>query len=284
MFRLTRPGLLLRRATRAIRGPLEEPPAPESCLRLDLSGRVALVTGGTGQVGRCIARSLAACGADIALHAHRSNDESRLQADGIRALGVRCRIVSGDVTLASEVARMKQEIAGELGGVDIVVINAITWHARAGILDLDPEEFDRVYATSTRQAVNLAQQFVPGMVERRWGRIIAISSEVAMQGLAETGPYTAAKRGMDGVMRVLSREVGPHQITVNTVAPGWIICDHDRQEAIERQPAYESSVPMKRRGFDQDVANAVAFLASDLAGFISGTFLPVCGGNVMPAI
>ena len=105
-----------------------------------------------------------------------------------------------------------------------------------------------------------------------------------MQALVNTGPYTAAKRGMDGVLRVLAREVGPYQVTVNSVAPGWIISDRDRGEATERQPEYERGVPLQRRGFDQDVANAVAFLASNLAGFVSGTYLPVCGGNVMPAI
>jgi 3-oxoacyl-[acyl-carrier protein] reductase len=89
---------------------------------------------------------------------------------------------------------------------------------------------------------------------------------------------------MDGVLRVLAREVGEHEITVNQVAPGWVISDRDREAKSERNLSYESQVPLKRRGYDQDVANAIAFLASDLSAFISGVYLPVCGGRVMPAI
>jgi 3-oxoacyl-[acyl-carrier protein] reductase len=130
----------------------------------------------------------------------------------------------------------------------------------------------------------MARAFVPDMIRRRYGRIIAISTECAMQLLPGQSAYVAGKRGMDGVLRVLAREVGAHQITVNQVAPGWTITDYVRQEGTQRQAAYESAVPLKRRGEDQDIANVVAFLASDLAGYITGAFIPVCGGNVMPAI
>ena len=85
-------------------------------------------------------------------------------------------------------------------------------------------------------------------------------------------------------MRVLAKEIGEHQITVNQVAPGWMISDKHRAGGTERQPAYEKNVPLGHRGEDQEIANAVAFLASDLAGFITGAYLPVCGGNVMPGI
>jgi 3-oxoacyl-[acyl-carrier protein] reductase len=94
----------------------------------------------------------------------------------------------------------------------------------------------------------------------------------------------AGKRGMDGVLRVLAREIGPYQITVNEVAPGWTITERVRREGTQRQGAYESAVPLRRRGEDQEIANVVAFLASDLASYITGAYIPVCGGNVMPAI
>ena len=89
---------------------------------------------------------------------------------------------------------------------------------------------------------------------------------------------------MDGIFRVMARELGPHRVTVNQVAPGWMISDKYRTEGTESQPDYEATVPLGRRGTDQDVANMVAFLASDLADFITGAFIPVCGGNVMPTI
>jgi 3-oxoacyl-[acyl-carrier protein] reductase len=105
-----------------------------------------------------------------------------------------------------------------------------------------------------------------------------------MQALANTGPYTAGKRGMDGILRVLARELGEYQTTVNQVAPGWVVSDRDRTAHSEQCYSYECGVPLQRRGVDQDIANAVAFLSSNLAGFITGAYLPVCGGNVMPAI
>ena len=89
---------------------------------------------------------------------------------------------------------------------------------------------------------------------------------------------------MDGLLRVLAREIGKHQITVNQVAPGWTISEQDRVNGTERRPEYEANVPLQRRGTDQEVANVVAFLASDLASFITGAYVPVCGGNVMPTI
>jgi 3-oxoacyl-[acyl-carrier protein] reductase len=87
---------------------------------------------------------------------------------------------------------------------------------------------------------------------------------------------------MDGMLRSLARELGQHGITVNQVAPGWVISDKDRRDRDEVQPLYESGVPLRRRGYDQDVANMIAFLASDLACFVTGVRVPVCGGNVMP--
>ena len=279
-----RPRLFLRQLIRQRFTTLPEPPAPRSCLNLNLAGKVALVTGATGEIGRAISRTLAACGADVVVHCHRNRERAEALCEEVKALGVRSCITGSDVTYLDSVAAMKDDISRTLGSVDIVVVNAISWHAKTTVLELPIEEFEEVYRTCVVQAVNLAKVFVPGMIERRWGRIIGISSEVAMQALSHTGPYTAGKRGLDGVLRVLAREVGPYQITVNQVAPGWVISDRDRSEATERRLEYESSVPLQRRGFDQDVANTVAFLASNLAGFISGVYLPVCGGNVMPAI
>jgi len=122
------------------------------------------------------------------------------------------------------------------------------------------------------------------MIERKWGRFVGINTECAMQNFPTQSAYVAGKRGMDGIYRVLAKEIGEHGITVNQVAPGWTISDRDRKNHTERQQSYEQSVPLKRRGTDQEIANAVAFLASDLASFTTGAYLPVNGGNVMPSI
>jgi len=105
-----------------------------------------------------------------------------------------------------------------------------------------------------------------------------------MQCAPTQSAYVAGKRGMDGVLRVLAHEVGEHGITVNQVAPGWTVSEKDRAAGSEQQPEYSARIPLRRRGEDRDIAHAVAFLASDLAGFITGVYLPVSGGTVMPAI
>jgi 3-oxoacyl-[acyl-carrier protein] reductase len=105
-----------------------------------------------------------------------------------------------------------------------------------------------------------------------------------MQNYPAQSAYVSGKRGMDGVLRVLAKEIGEHQITVNQVAPGWTRSDRIRAMDHDPQVDYASRVPMKRPGTDQEIANVVAFLASDLASYITGAYVPVCGGNVMPTI
>ena len=129
----------------------------------------------------------------------------------------------------------------------------------------------------------MAKAFVPHMIERKWGRVIGINTECTMQCSPSQSAYIAGKAGQDRVLRVLAKDVGQHGITVNQVAPGWTISDKYRETPAEDK-RYRDLVPMGRRGEDQEIANAVAFLASDLAAFITGVYLPVCGGNVMPKI
>jgi 3-oxoacyl-[acyl-carrier protein] reductase len=224
---------------------------------------------------------LAACGADVAVNYHSRREQAEKVVEAIRQLGVRSCTVEADVGSMASVTAMRNVVHDTLGPVDIVVTNSVEWNQDRTILDQTLEAFERSHRSCVLQNVIAAKVFVPSMVDRRWGRIIGISSEVAAQALATKADYVAGKRAMSGILRVLAREVGAHQVTVNEVAPGWIITDRDRRWVTQIQPKYEENVALKRRGFDQDVANAVAFLASDLAAFISGVCLPVCGGNVM---
>jgi 3-oxoacyl-[acyl-carrier protein] reductase len=152
------------------------------------------------------------------------------------------------------------------------------------VLEQSAEDYDSQFRSCVLHNVLMAQAFVPAMQQNGGGRVIAINSECAMQNFELQSAYVSGKRGMDGVLRVLAREVGASGITVNQVAPGWTISDKDRSSGEENQPDYGSKVPLRRRGTDQEIANVVAFLASDLASFITGAYIPVCGGNVMPAI
>jgi 3-oxoacyl-[acyl-carrier protein] reductase len=253
-------------------------------MKIDLSGKLAVVTGAAGELGRVITRTLAACGADVAIHYHRSADKAAKLLADVQAMGVRAMTIGADVGDARSVLAMRKAVEQQLGPADIIVNNAVTQYEWKSVLKQDLADYESQFRSCVLQNVLMAKAFVPGMIAKGWGRVIGINTECAMQNFAGQSAYVSGKRGMDGVLRVLAREVGSHNITVNQVAPGWTITDRDRSGGTERQPAYEKNVPLTHRGEDQDIANAVAFLASDLAKFITGAYLPVCGGNVMPTI
>lgn len=253
-------------------------------LTLDLTGRTALITGATGQLGRVMVRTLAACGADIAVHCRNNRDLGEALAAEIRAMGRRSIVVQADVGNLAEVQAMARTIGQELAPPDITVANAVSQYNWTTILEQDVADYEAQFRTSVLQSVHLAKAFVPAMQARGRGRFIGISTECAMQCSATQSAYVSGKRGMDGIYRVLAREIGAAGITVNQVAPGWTISDRDRAAGTELREAYSAAVPLRRRGTDQEIANVVAFLASDLASFITGAYVPVTGGNVMPGI
>ncbi len=251
-------------------------------LPIDLSGRTALVTGATGQLGRVMVRTLACAGADIIVHYHRNATQAELLVKEIRILHRAAITVAADVTDSDAVAALKERAEKELRAPDIVVVNAVSPYQWTAVLQQPLADYESQYRACVTQTVLLAQAFVPGMIGKQWGRVIGINTECSMQYSKTTSAYIAGKRGMDGVLRVLAREVGEHGITVNQIAPGWTISE-DCPES-DTTLDYRAQVPLKRRGVAQEIANVVTFLASDLASFISGAYIPVCGGNVMPAI
>jgi 3-oxoacyl-[acyl-carrier protein] reductase len=253
-------------------------------MKIDLAGKTALVTGATGELGRVIALTLANCGADVAVHYHRNKDNAERVKGGVLKLGRKAVIVQADISDQSAISAMREIVGRELGAPEIIVNNAVSQYKWKQILEQDVADYEDQFRSCVLQNVLMAKAFVPSMIEKKYGRVIAINTECAVQNFPTQSAYVAGKRGMDGVLRVLAKEVGEHGITVNQVAPGWTISDRDRAANSERQPEYEKLVPLRRRGTDQDIANAVAFLASDLAGFISGVYLPVSGGSVMPGI
>jgi 3-oxoacyl-[acyl-carrier protein] reductase len=254
-------------------------------LQIELSGRIAVVTGATGELGRVIVRTLAHCGADVAVHYWRHQRTADDLLAEIASVGVRGVAVQADVTNFDAVLSMRDTVAESLGAPQILVNNAVVqYQPWTSVIEQEIADYESQFRSCVLQNVFMAKAFVPGMVQARYGRIIAVSTECAMQNLPHQSAYIAGKRGMDGVLRVLAKEIGAYQITVNQVAPGWTITERVRREGSQRQPAYEATVPLRRRGEDQEVANVVAFLASDLASYITGAYIPVCGGNVMPAI
>lgn len=247
---------------------------------IDLQGKTALVTGATGQLGRAMARTLAAAGADVIVHYHNNAEQARKLVAEIGALQRKAIAVKADVTDPDSVAAMQATAEKELGSPDIVVANAVIQYAWKTVLRQPLQDYESQFRSCVMQSVLLAQAFVPGMVEKKWGRFIGINTECAMRFEETTSAYVAGKRGMDGVLRVLAKEVGGHGITVNQVAPGWTISE-DKPDS-DAAADYRSRIPLKRRGTDQEVAAVVAFLASDMSSFITGAVIPVCGGIVMP--
>ena len=225
-----------------------------------------------------MARTLAACGADVAIHFHSNQAQAEALCAELSTPSTRAIIVQADVACQSDVLRMRDAVGSTLGAPDIVVNNAVSQYDWQTILNQPIEDYEGQFRSNVLHNVLMAQAFVPAMIEKNWGRVIAISTECAMQCVPTQSAYVSGKRGMDGVLRTLAREVGGHGITVNQVAPGWTISDRDREAGSELQPEYSRSVPLRRRGGDQDIANAVAWFASDLAGFVTGAWLPVCGG------
>jgi 3-oxoacyl-[acyl-carrier protein] reductase len=227
---------------------------------------------------------LGRAGAAVALHYFRGEEQAAALLRELRSGGVRAMTVQADITSMEPVAAMRDAVAAELGTADVIVANAVIQYRWHPVLEQPVEDFASQFDSCVLHSVHLVKAFAPAMIALGRGRVIGINTECAMQCFETQAAYASAKRGMDGLYRVLARELGPHGITVNQVAPGWMVSDRHRSEGTEHQPEYEAAVPLRRRGTDEDVANTVAFLASDLAGFITGAFIPVCGGNVMPAI
>lgn len=252
---------------------------------INLTNHLAIVTGGAGQLGRVISHTLAACGADVIVHYHNSQAKAHALSQSFQAMGRASIAVQADVTDAASVDGMKAQILADFGRLpDIIVNNAVAQYTWTTVMDQPLEDYESQFRSCTLQNVIMAKAFVPAMIEQKWGRVIAINTECAMQNFPNQSAYVSGKRGMDGVLRVLAKEIGQHQITVNQVAPGWMISDGSPDGDSTGELAYKAAVPLRHRGKDQDVANLVAFLASDLASFISGQYISVSGGNVMPAI
>ena len=250
---------------------------------IDLTGKIAVVTGASGELGRVISRTLAQAGAAVALHYYKSEAKAKAVKEEIIAAGGRAIVVQADVSDKDAVFAMRDMVRAGLGDADIIVNNAVHQYQWLSVLEQDESDYQSQFDTCVVHNLLMAKAFVPAMIEKQDGRVIATNTECTMQCGPGMSAYISGKAGQDRLLRVLAKEIGEHNITVNQVAPGWMISDKFRENPAD-DSGYIKNVPLKRRGEDQDIANAVVFLASDMARFISGCYLPVCGGNVMPRI
>jgi NAD(P)-dependent dehydrogenase (short-subunit alcohol dehydrogenase family) len=240
-----------------------------------LEGRSAIVTGASRGIGAAIARALDAAGARVALVA-RTGDALEAVA---RELVNSPVVLAADLSAPAAPGRLVAEAAEQLGAVDVLVNNAAI-AVRAPTVELDAAMVDRLYAVNVRAPLLLIAALLPGMIERGRGVIISLSSGSAVVGTPNRAAYAATKGAIDAMTRSLAVEQGPHGIRVNSVAPGVVDTDMwARNKAIPGViEQIESITPLRRWGTPEDVADVVAFLASDAARFVTGETICVDGG------
>lgn len=246
--------------------------------------RVALVTGASRGIGAGIALALGRSGVAVAVNYHRRAAAAEAVAASITAAGGAAIAVGGDVSRAAEVERIVRESETALGPITILINNAALTDTHKPWQEISEEEWNRVLAVNLTSCFLCFRAVYPAMQAAGWGRVVNISSVTFWLGRPHLLHYVSAKAGMIGFTRTLAREVGQEGITVNAVTPGAIQTEAELemfpdQEGIGTMLAKEQAV--KRRGLPTDVAAAVAFLASDEAGFISGQTLNVDGGWAM---
>jgi 3-oxoacyl-[acyl-carrier protein] reductase len=244
-----------------------------------LNGQIALVTGGSQGIGRATALILAECGADMAVMS-RSLDKCEAVAEEIRATGRRAVAVKGDLGDALEIKAAVEKVSSELGQINILVNNAAI--TRDGLmLRMKREDWDDVINTNLTGVFLMTQAVMPMMTRARRGRIINLTSVVAQSGNAGQVNYISSKSGIIGLTKAVAREYASRNITVNAVAPGFIETPMTAALNETARNAMLEQIPLKRPGTDLDVAHAVAFLASDEAGYITGQVINVNGGMYM---
>jgi 3-oxoacyl-[acyl-carrier protein] reductase len=242
---------------------------------MDLSGRVAVVTGASRGIGRGIAAMLASRGAHVVAAAR--GDHAREVADAIAAAGGRAEAAALDVTEAGAPEALVAATLERHGRIDILVNNAGIARDQL-MLRMKRDDWDAVLATNLTAAFVLTQAVLKPMVKQRGGRIVCVSSVVGQSGNAGQANYAASKAGLIGFAKAVALEVASRGITVNVVAPGLIDTDMTRAITDNAREEWASKVPLRRLGTPDDVAAAVCFLASDEASYITGHVLAVNGG------
>jgi 3-oxoacyl-[acyl-carrier protein] reductase len=242
----------------------------------DLSGKVALVTGATGGIGGAIAKSLHAQGATVVLSGTRADALESLQSE----LGSRAYVVAANLANAESVEALPKSAEAAAGAIDILVNNAGITRDNL-FMRMKDEDWDQVIAVNLTSAFRLSRAVIRGMMKKRWGRIISITSIVGSTGNPGQASYVAAKAGLAGMTKSLAAEVASRNITVNCVAPGFIATPMTDVLNDAQKSGLLARIPAGHMGAPGDVAAAVVYLASEEAGYVTGQTVHVNGGMAM---
>lgn len=247
---------------------------------MNLEGKVAIVTGGAKGIGAAISQKLAELGATVIINYHSSSAQAKALVETIRGKGGRAKAYPCDVSDFEMAKAFVEEVIQDFGKIDILVNNAgITRDTL--LLRMSEEDFDRVIDTNLKGAWNMAKHVSRYMMKARYGKIINIASVVGLIGNIGQANYVASKAGLIGLTKALAKELASRNILVNAIAPGFIQTDMTAVLSDEMKERIMQNIALGRLGSPEDVADAVCFLASDRANYITGQVLNVCGGLVM---
>jgi 3-oxoacyl-[acyl-carrier protein] reductase len=243
---------------------------------MNLTDRVAIVTGAGRGIGRAVALKLAGVGAAVVVSDILEKEAGEV-AQEIKANGGQGLVCRADVSQAADVARLVEETLAAFGKIDILVNNAGIARDQL-LLRMSEEDWDKVIDVDLKSVFLCTKAVLRYMLKARWGRIVSLSSIAGLVGNPGQANYSSAKAGIIGFTRTAAREVGSHGITVNAIAPGFIETDMTSRMKEELRQEIKRHIPLDRFGTPQDVAEAVAFLASEEAGYITGQVLSINGG------
>lgn len=244
-------------------------------MKIDLTGKVALVTGSTRGIGRAIAAELVGCGAKVAVVGRDLAKAEQVAESLGEARGFAC-----DISVPADVTMLVQTVEDAFGSCDILVNNAGITKDNL-MLRMKDEDWDAVLDTNLRSAFIAIRAVQRGMMKRRWGRIINIASVVGLIGNKGQANYAASKAGLIGLSKSVAKELSSRNILCNVVAPGFIKTDMTDAMTEEAVKALSAQIPLERFGTPEDIAGLVAFLASDRAAYITGQVIACDGGMVM---
>jgi len=246
---------------------------------IQLEGKVALVTGASRGIGAVVACRLAQAGARVGVNYHASPDAAAIVVESINKDGGEAILVGGDVSQEENAEKVVKELVDYYGSIDILINNAGINKDQL-LIKMKPEDFDSVINVNLRGAFLCTRFAMTHMIRQRSGRVINMSSVVGLSGNPGQANYAAAKAGMVGLTKAVAREVASRNVTVNALAPGYIDTAMVDELTEETQDKILSTIPMGRFGTPEDVAEAVVFLASDGASYITGQVLTIDGGMI----